>query len=315
MARRCEPAWLVVGLLFVQPIVSLANARIASNAPAKSATATAPTSDYIYLNGFEPPPDCSPNLSCPPPSSGKSCISGRLVDAGSGSSLQALFRADLTCSGGAIGGPCDLSIKVHDAAQFASNPAASTPLASAAPMVDGCGRFSITDIQPPISGFAAIVADDADPAPENDLQALTATFQSLGSNVGIDDVNALATRKETVTQWTQSAGSPFGTSSFADVGVILLYFTAGGVSQGGVTVLQDGSTVPANDYYFSDASLLERLNVDSAQLSTGLNGSALLVNGPIKNYSGIGAEPMGCTWPSKMAVSIPGVVAFVEIDC
>jgi hypothetical protein len=182
-------------------------------------------------------------------------------------------------------------------------------------MVDGCGRFSIADIQPPGSGIVAVVADDADPAPENDLHALAATFQSLVPNVSVYGIKALTTRKETVAQWTQSAGSPFGASSFADVGVILLYFTAGGVSQAGVTVLQNGSIVPANDYYFSDASPLERLNVDSAQSSTGLNGSALFVNGPITIYSGTGAEPMGCTWPSKFATAIPGVVLFVEFDC
>jgi hypothetical protein len=315
MGRHCESAWLVLGLLFMPPIVSMANARVASNASAQSATATAPTSDYIYLDGFELPPDCSVGLTCPVPLSGKSCLSGRLMDAGSGTQLQALFRADLACGSGAVGGACDVSVKVHDAGQFATNPATDLPLASAASTVDGCGRFLVADVTPPGTGFAAIVTDDADPAAENNLRATAATFQSLGSNVRIDDVDALVTLNDTVTQWTASAGSPFGASSFADVGAMLLYFTAGGVARAGVTVLRNGNTVPANDYYFSDASVLERLNVDSAQLSTGLNGSALVVNGTLGNYSGAGAEPMGCTWPSKVAESIPGVVAFIEIDC
>ena len=237
------------------------------------------------------------------------------MDAGSGVAVQALSRADLACGSGAVGGPCDLSLKVHDAVAFASNPAGSTPLVSGASTVDGCGRFRIVDITPPGSGIAAIVSDDANPAPENDLHPPSATFRSLGSNAKIDDVDVLSSRGDTVTQWTQSAGSPFGANSFADVGTILLYFRANGVARGGVTVVQNGNTVPANDYYFSDVSLLQRLNVDSAQMGTGLNGSALFVNGPIGNYSGAGAEPLGCTWPTKVAASIAGVVLFVEIDC
>jgi hypothetical protein len=315
MGRRRESAWCVVVLLFMLHNVSLANVRAASIAAAPSVVATTPTSDYIHLDGFDPPPDCSPNLTCPLPSSGKSCLSGRLMDAGSGNPLQALSRADLVCGAGAVGGPCDISVKVHDAVQFASDPATSTPLTISAPTVDGCGRFRLVDIAPPSFGFAAIVADDANPAPEKDFRAPTATFQALATNVRIDGVNALATQNDTVTQWTLTAGSPFGASSFADVGAILLYFTAGGVGQGGVTVLRNGNTALANDYYFSDVSLLDRLNVDSAQLSTGLNGSALFVNGPLVSYSGTGAEPLGCTWPSKLAASVAGVVLFVEIGC
>ena len=139
---------------------------------------------------------------------------------------------------------------------------------------------------------------------------------ALGTNARIDDVNALSARIDTVAQWTVAAGSPFGGNNFADVGAILLYFTAGGVGRPGVTVLQNGNGVPANDYYFSDASPLQRISVDSTQTSTGVNGSALFVNaGSVANYSGTGAEPLGCTWPSKPGASITGVVLFIEIDC
>jgi hypothetical protein len=226
-----------------------------------------------------------------------------------------LFRAGLTCSEGAIGGPCDLYVQAYDALQFAANPASATPLATSQTTVDGCGRFRLVDLQPPAGGFVAIATDDADAAPENNIHATTATFHPLGANVKLDDLSALATRNDTATQWTVSAGSPFGASSFADVGVILLYFTAGGLPREGVTVVQNGSTVPANDYYFSDASPLLRLNIDSAQSSTGPDGSALFVNGALTNYSGAGAEPLGCTWPSRPAATIPGVVVFVEVGC
>ena len=311
MGRPCESAWLVLGLLLAPPL----DARVASNASAQRATATVPTSDYIFLDGFEPPADCSASLGCPAPASGKSCVSGWLTDAGSSSQLRALFRAGLTCSEGAIGGPCDLYVQAYDAVQFATNPASATPLSSSEVTVDGCGRFRFSNLQPPPLGFVAVATDDADAAPENNVHAMTATFHALGPNVKVDDLNVLATLNETATQWTASAGSPFGASSFADVGVTLFYFTAAGVPRAGVTVVQNGSTVPANDYYFSDASPLLRLNIDSAQSSTGPDGSALFVNGALTNYSGTGAEPLGCTWPSAPAVSIPGVVVYVEIGC
>jgi hypothetical protein len=308
MGRLCESALLVLGLLVLPPL----DARVASKASSMRATAVVPTSDYIFLDGFEPAADCSPRLSCPAPVSGKSCVSGWLTDAGSGSQLRALFRADLTCSEGAIGGPCDLSVRAYDAVQFGDNPDTATPLAASEVTVDGCGRFRFANLQPPPLGFVAIATDDA---PGSNTYATTGTFHALGTNVKLDDVNILATRNDTAAQWTVSAGSPFGASSFADVGAILLYFTASGIPRAGVTVLQNASTVAANDYYFSDASPLLRLNIDSAQSSTGPDGSALFVNGTLTNYSGAGAEPMGCTWPSRPAVAIPGVVVFVEIDC
>lgn len=311
MGRLCGSAWLVLGLLLGPPL----DARVASNASAKRATAAVPTSDYIFLDGFEPPADCSARLSCPIPASGKSCISGWLTDAGSGSQLRALFRAGLTCSEGAIGGPCDLYVQAYDAVQFAANPASATPLSSSEISLDGCGRFRFANLQPPAQGFAAIATDDADAAPENNIHATTATFHALGTNVRLDDLDVPSARSDTATQWTVSAGSPFGASSFADVGATLFYFTADGLPRAGVTVVQNGSAVPANDYYFSDASPLLRLNIDSAQSSTGPDGSALFVNGMFTNYSGTGAEPVGCTWPSTPAVTIPGVVVFVEIGC
>ena len=310
MRRFRQSARLALGLLFVLVVANSAKGQVASNRHAASVTAIDSTSDYIYLDGFEPAPDCSAALSCALPSLGKSCISGRLTEAGSGGPLRALFRADLACGAGAVGGPCDLALTTYDAVQFVSNPAGSSALVSVESTVDGCGRFRFADIDPPGSGTVAIVAHDG-----GDLYAPTATLHSLGTTVRIDDINAVVTRNDTVTQWTQSAGSPFGASSFADVGVILLDFNAGGFPQDGVKVTQSGSSTPGQDYYFSDASLLERLHVDSMQDSTGINGSALFVNGAFTSYSGTGGEPMGCIWPSELAATIEGVVVFLDIGC
>lgn len=301
-------------LLFGAPLAASSNGRTTATLQGKQPSAAA-TSDYIFVDGFELPADCSPALSCPLPQTGKSCISGRLTAAGSGMPLRASFNADRTCDNGAVGGACDLTVTPHDTVQFVVNPSASPPLTSAGMTIDGCGRFRFVDLDPPGSGSVAIVAEDADPAPESDLYAPTATFHALGTNEVIDDITAVATRHDTVDQWTQSAGSPFGASSFSDVGVILLTFVdASGFPQDGVTVTQNGSVFPTQDYYFSDASLIQRYNIDNLLESTGLNGSALFANGAFTDYSGVGAE-MGCVRPSVLATSIPGMIVFVEIRC
>jgi hypothetical protein len=296
--RRHRLSWWLAAPIVIAPIAS----------------SVAATIDYIYVDGFEPGADCSAALACPAPAAGKSCISGQLTAAGSAAPLRAFYNAGLACGSGAIGGPCDLSLTVHDAVEFASNPGTSPPLASAAPSVDGCGRFRVDVITPPVSGRVVVVTDDLDPAPENNLHAPAATLRSLGANAQVDGVNVISARNDTNALWTQSAGSPFGENTFVDVGVILLQFSAGASPRAGVTVTLNGSTASSKDYYFSDAAP-ERIHVDGALAATGANGAALVVNNGFASYSGTGAEPMGCTWPQLLATSIIGVLLFVEIGC
>lgn len=111
--------------------------------------ATAGDTDYVYVDGFEALVDCSAELSCPVPTTGKACVSGRINDAGSGLPLRALLNAELQCGSGAIGGPCALSVTAHDATAFANNPLGSAPLSSNESLVDGCGRFRFSNLTPP----------------------------------------------------------------------------------------------------------------------------------------------------------------------
>lgn len=269
--------------------------------------------DYIYVDGFEPPVDCSAALVCPIPQGGKACISGQLTDAETSAQLRALFYADKACDNGAAGGPCDLALSVHDMVAFISNPSTSTPLPSET-LVDGCGRFRFSNFTPPPGGFIAILADDA--AGQADLLVATATPHAIGANQRVDGVNVLSARRDTVNTWTQSAGSPFGASSFADVGAILFSFRAGGIPQSGVSVTRTGNTSPADDYYFSDTVPTQRLQIDNERTNTGINGAALFVgSNSAAPYSGVGGEPAGCVWPTRLAASIPSVVLFIEIDC
>jgi hypothetical protein len=301
--------------LLAAPISLLADSQLGPPLQARGAALLGAASDYVFVDGFDPPFDCSPVLSCPLPQTGKSCISGKLIAAGSGMQLRAQFNVGLACGNGAIGGPCDLTLTPYDALQYVINPGATPPLSRASSTLDGCGRFRFVDITPPGSGNIAVAAEDAGAAPGSAVHVLTVTFHSLGSTQRIEDVTAVATLLDTVTQWTQSAGSPFGASSFSDVGAMLLSFRDSGFPRSGVTVVENGSPFPTRDYYFSDTSLLERLQVDSLLSSTGANGSALYVNGTLTNYSGAGGEPLGCSWPSVIATTIAGTIVFVEINC
>jgi hypothetical protein len=71
------------------------------------------------------PVDCSLELVCPTPVGGKSCLSGRLSDAQDSTPLESSIAPGSPCDGGAEGGPCDLTLEVHDALSFASDSAGS----------------------------------------------------------------------------------------------------------------------------------------------------------------------------------------------
>jgi len=75
--------------------------------------------------------------------------------------LRARFNIGLGCGGGAIGGPCDLSVTAHDALGFAQNPGADTPLSAGETTLDGCGRYRFANLTTSSSGYVAIVTDDA----------------------------------------------------------------------------------------------------------------------------------------------------------
>jgi len=305
----------------LHPMLLAALAAFSLPAPAPASpsdpvlAATESSIDYIHLDGFEPGADCSAELPCPTPSAGKSCLSGRLVTAASGTPVRAFLNAQAACGAGAVGGPCDLSLTAYDATAFAQNPLAAPPLASTEKLVDGCGRFRIANFDPPLFGFVAVLVDDADPAPESDRHAPTATPRALAANAKLDGARVLVTRTETVAGWTQTAGNPFGANGFVAEGSVLLQFRAAGTPRAGVAVTANGSAVSTKDYYFSDVGPADRVTVDASLATTGANGAVLVVNSGFVSYSGFGGEPMGCTWPASMTSSIPGVLVYVEIDC
>ena len=118
---------------------------------------------------------------------GVAFLSGTLVltDTVTNQPVHASANVELTCGTGASGGPCDLALAAHDFLQYASNPAASAPLASGGIVIDGCGRYRFSDLTAPASGAVAIVVDDAS---DTDLHMPTATLHTLGANDQVIDV-------------------------------------------------------------------------------------------------------------------------------
>jgi len=271
------------------------------NAASSSARA-ASNDEYIFIDSFESH-DCSQPLTCSSPQAGKSCIAGQLTDVATTEPLRALFNVGLTCGHGAIGGPCDLDIRAHDALQYAANPTGSLPLTSGGTIVDGCGRFRFSDLTAPGFGFVAIVADDA---PGNDGHLPAATQRALGPNQQIGGVDAAVVNSSTVAAWSVSGGTDFSN------GAILLSYSTGGTPTAGV-VVSHGAGVGAVRY-FSDADA-QRITASSAATSTGANGSALVANAPLQTFSGIGGESNGCAWTAVNLATIQGVIVFAELAC
>lgn len=276
-----------------------------------------PAANFVYVDGFEPEADCSAELVCPQPAASKFCVAGRLTEAGSGAPLRAFVNPEATCGAGALGGVCALRLTAYDGLQFAGDPAGATPLSPAETLVDGCGRFRLSGVDRPSLGFFALVSDDDGPSESvSDLHVPAVTLMPVSSGQRIEGLAFVAVRRETVASWTLSAGSPFGASSFADVGALVLRFAAAGVPAPGVTVLRNGSAVPADDFYFSDANETQLLAVDVQLTSTGINGAGMF-SGPsnLVEHSGAGGEPAGCSWPSGLATTIAGTVAFLRLEC
>ncbi|MEJ2085243.1 MAG: hypothetical protein P8Y44_06130 [Acidobacteriota bacterium] len=121
-----------------------------------------------------------------------------------------------------------------------------------------------------------------------------------------------AVQRATDERWTTSAGDPFAGQTFAEVGVFAAIFITGEIPTSGVTLTRLSSTQEEDDYYFSDASSLVRSSIDAQLTETGSNGSALMVNSPLVDHSGMGGELSGCEWPDELGISLQGAVVIQD---
>ena len=252
--------------------------------------------DYVFVDSFESS-DCSQPLSCVAISG--TCISGQITDAAAAAPLRARFNVGLGCGGGAIGGPCDLSVTAHDALGFAQNPGADTPLSAGEITLDGCGRYRFANLTTPSSGYVAIVTDDA---PGGTTYMPAEATHVLAANQHVDGMTAIAARFGDVNAWGLMAGQ-----NYVNSGALLLMFRTGATPTAAVSVTGTGIA-----RYFSDTDTA-RYSVSSAATSTGANGSALYSSGTASSASG--GESGGCVWPPINRTSVTGVVAYAEFVC
>ncbi len=252
---------------------------------------------------------------CPQPDAGKNTVCGRLVDAETGEFITMTWDTDGTdCQDIPENerlGPCLMKVEFYDALGFAQNPTGTDPLLPDDLVINNCGWFKGTNIPTPALGFLAVSADDEDSVAVGDDQwVLTGVVFPVAPGDRRPEQVTYVVSNDTDETWTETAGGPFGTTTFSEKGVFFPIYLLDGDPVEGVKVTRDPAGVVANDdYYFSDTNPHVRRTVDATQDATGPNGAALMVNSPLVDHGGTGGDlPTGCVWPPDLAKSIPGVV-------
>ena len=280
-------------------------------AAAFASDATGQSAGFVFVDGFEEPPDCSAELSCAVPAAGKTCLSGRLFEVENDRPLRAFVEPGRTCTTGALGGPCDLRLTAYDAISFAQDPLSAAPLAIGETLVDGCGRYRLANVDPPTFGQTMLVLDD-EPG-KDDASVISTRTTAIAANQRIDAFDHFAIDRTVDTAWTLLAGASFG-GSFAGVGSILLLYVSSATPVAGVTVNRNGDASGPVTRYFSDTQASSRFAVSASAISTGANGAALVAKGGTATYTGAGGA-VGCTWPVVSNINVPGTIAIAILDC
>lgn len=251
------------------------------------------------------PGDCNAPVACPSAAADKVTLCGRLYDVQTDAKIRAAVPRFASCGSGdeATDGPCQLELRFYDALDFASNPTTTPPLAVQTFHMDDCGRYVAENIDRPSLGFLALVVEDATAAPDD--HRMTAMAFAVSSAEVRENQRSYVVRKSTDVKWSADVG--LGASTFVDLGVLMSIFYHGDAPVAGVTVNSNGTARAGDDYYFSDTEAKLRYTV-TASGPTQANGATLLLNSSLVQHSGLGAEPVGCVWPSEIGVAVPGVL-------
>jgi hypothetical protein len=259
--------------------------------------------------------DTLPN--CPNPAAGKFQVCGKIYNI---ADSQPIAEADTA----------DIEVRIYDALGFAN----STPSTRPAPLtvlsieqggLDNCGRYTTKDengIVPPFTGFIAAAVEDLGATPGSDPGLYTLTGVALPAAGGgkAPNVNTFYTKTDTDMLWATGAGT--GDAQLSTDGVYVPIFIHDGVPDlekiepyggaliPGVKITENGAPDADKDFYFSDTIATNHLMVGDMD-ATEATGTGLYINGSLTMYSGVGAEPTGCTWPSTLAATVQGVV-FVQ---
>ncbi|HEU0032744.1 MAG TPA: hypothetical protein VFQ53_19065 [Kofleriaceae bacterium] len=255
----------------------------------------------------------SAGFACPQPAAGKQTICGQIYDIETGQPFQDVGATCMPCPATPTAtGPCSLAIRAYDAVMFATNPQTATPLATGPIYIDDCGRYKVPDITVPGNPFIGLGIDDA--AAANAGPAGTTNATGIATLKRVDtatkDVEAFIAKKSTTDQWTASGGPPISIGMYV---TIFRAMSTGLANQAGVTVTRNGSTIPADDYYFQ-ATQATRTTVDAAANATGANGTAIVTNAKLGELYGAqqGPLPAECRWSTAQGASLPFIV-FVQI--
>ncbi len=250
-----------------------------------------------------PTPDgpdlCTQDGPCPTPSAGNFTLCGRVHD---------LETTEALSSDGGPG--AELTVRIYDVTKLASDD--DLPLVTAT--LDSCGWFVAPNIPGIASGLVALTTDDT--------QATGTVFGWAGSVVRVNPgqvgrVNAFALRSATESAWAANAGLSPGAISG---GSLLAIYTdlnqpPVGPFQGtpvvGVELTRNGLPLGGDDYYFSDAAVLDRRTVAAGQSSTGANGSGFATGLSLSTEAS--GSKSGCSFVDVTAMTVVPILQVQEI--
>jgi hypothetical protein len=265
--------------------------------------------------------DCSVQLGCTAPDTGKMTICGQLYDIETMQPFRGSGAMGNPCTTATADGPCALRMDAFDAYDFASHPGTATPLQTGGTYLDDCGRFEFKNIPMPTSPFVGLGFDDKDAAnmgPGGVTNAVgVAMAFSADAAYRLDGYIASQT---TTGKWETSGGPPVSD------GVFVMLFRKHKCSpdgtctgdpttpQEGVQVYKNTIAVPNNDWYFSDTDA-QHTTVDDTLTSTGPNGTALITGASVTDqlaWWGMGgiSDTANCQWEKHAGASLPGIVTF-----
>jgi hypothetical protein len=257
------------------------------------------------------PTVCDAEIACPAPSANRMSICGRLVDVETGAPVTAPDAGGQRCASPLQGGPCMLGVWPVDAGQLADDPSAIRPLPVAGYLLDTCGRFALRDVSVGNAAMVGLVVDEQQGVPDQVAMSVLARPALPGQTAR--RTAAPVVRHVTDRAWSSAAG--LGGTTFVGEGALLITYHA--MPATGVQVTRDGATLRSPpSYFFADAGPT-RASLAPGATATGANGSALVGRGAgtgVAAYSGTGGPP-GCTWPSRPAAILPGILMVLALEC
>jgi hypothetical protein len=308
----CQPADNTVGAAMCGPFTELVGDKCVPQFPPTVCDNATTSQDVDQMTGVTTCIGTGGGFACPTPASGKQTICGQLFDVQTNMPFAA-STACAQCTAATASGPCSIAIRAFDAIAFASNPATAVPLATGPVYIDDCGRYVVPDITLPGGPFIGLGIDDADAAKAGPLGSTNTVGVATPAlvNSTTKDFEAFVAAKATTDMWASSGGPALAN------GIYMMIFRAartGSANQPGVTVTRNGGTITSDDFYFQAADTGHN-TVDAAAGVTGMNGTALVINGlqVTDLYSAqVGPLPPECRWESHAGKTLANIL-FVQL--